>query len=148
MLALKLALHSLHPFETFRPPVTPLDTLANWELIIGCALFILFTLFYGLRFRWYKTLDDRVNWAGIGIFSVFLAISALLIFSVAVRLLTTGDYLFRDLYRVIVYFMLPASGVLMFVALFKSREQLLRELRAGSKHSAHSPETPVDDYKA
>lgn len=148
MLALKLALHHVHYFAIYRPPATAVDNIANVALAIGCALFILFTLVYGFRFRWYRTLDDKVNWAGIAIFSVFFAISALLVYSVATRLLTTGDYPLRDLFRLFVYLLLPASGTLMFVGLLVSREQMLRELRAASRHNTRGPEAPVDSREA
>lgn len=126
----------------FRPPTTPLDQFANAELGIGAFLIIAFTVFYGLRFRWWKTINGKVNFAGIAVFSIFLSLSLLLAYSVITRLLTHGDYIFRDVLRAIVYLVLPASGAFMFVALFKSRDQLLKELRANQR--GHEPETPAD----
>jgi hypothetical protein len=145
MLALHLLLSHFHTY--YRPPLTPLDIVANVELGIGCVLIVLFTVFYGIRFRWYATPPTlgyprgRTNLAGIAIFSIFAAMSMLLLLSVITRLLTPGDYLFRDLFRVIVYFFLPASGVMMFVALFRSREELLRELQAARQ--TRQPEAPA-----
>jgi hypothetical protein len=143
-----LAIH-LIPFagNDFRPPETILDKIANYELGIGAVLIIAFTLFYGIRFRWWRTgptplrPEGDINFAGIAIFSVFLALSALLVYSVLVRLLSPGDYLFRDLFRAIVYLLVPAGGGFLFVALFMSRVQLLRELRV---HEHAPSETPVD----
>lgn len=138
----QLAIHLVPAVDTnFRPPDTPVDVFANGELWIGSFLILAFTLFYGFRFRWWKTADKQINYAGIAVFSIFVALSALLVYSVGTRLLTHGDYPLRDLFRAIVYFLLPASGVFMFVALFKSRDQLLRELRAEQRH--FGPETPV-----
>lgn len=133
MLASKLALHLILPGNDFRPPVTPLDVLANVELGIGAILIVVFTLLYGIKFKWYKTL------AGASIFALVAAISLLEIFSVITRILTPGDYLFRDLYRVIVYALPPAAVIFLFVALFVSRERMQRELRIIRK------ELPVEE---
>ena len=131
----KLAIHLVPPTTDFRPPTTPLDIVANTELVVGAALIVAFTIYYGLRFRWYKTPppEEKINFAGVAIFSMFFAMSMLLIFSLVTRVLTPGDYLFRDLYRVLVYFFLPAAGTFMFIGLFISRQQLLAELKAAER---------------
>lgn len=122
MLALlKLALH-LDGGTDFHPPTTAIDVIANTELWVGAILIILFTLLYGFRFRWFDTL------AGASVFGLLFVLSLLEIYSVITRLLTPGDYPLRDVLRAIIFFLLPAAVVFMFVALFISRERLLREM--------------------
>lgn len=123
MLALmKLALH-LDGTPDYHPPLTAIDVIANTELWVGAVLIILFTLLYGLRFRWFDTL------AGASVFGLLLVLSLLEIYSVITRLLTPGDYPLRDVLRAIIFFLLPAAVIFMFVALFVSRERLLREMK-------------------
>jgi hypothetical protein len=118
MLALKLALHT----ADYHPPTTTLDIIANGELWVGVVLIVLFTLLYGLRFRWFDTL------AGSSIFGLLAVLSLLEIYSVITRLLTPGDYPLRDWLRAVVFLLLPAAVIFMFVALFISRERLRHEL--------------------
>ncbi len=128
MLALKLALLTAVHIE-YRPPVTILDVVSNGELWVGAVLIILFTLLYGLRFRWTATT------AGVSIFSLLASLSLLMIYSVITRLLTPGDYPLRDVLRLIVYFTVPASATFLFIALFISRQGRLREIRVQRKDS-------------
>lgn len=144
-----LASHLFPNTNNDLPPVTPIDMFANWELVIGFLIIVAFTLFYGLRFRWYRTIPSpehpkgQVNFAGISVFCVFLAQSLLLLHSFLLRIVFPGDFPGRDVFRALVYFTLPASGVFLVVALFMSREQLLRDPSTLQRHLS-SPETPVD----
>lgn len=135
--------HLLIP-ALFRPPATPLDIIADVFLVIGCVMIVLFTLLYGLRFRWYDSL------AGASILALFCSISLMFILSVLTRVITPGDYLFRDLLRMVVTFLLPASVTFMFVTLFITRERLKRELILEKRqhHHAEAPEASVSDLES
>jgi hypothetical protein len=96
-----------------QPPETGLDHVADLLLIIGCAMIVLFTILYGVGFRWWLTR------AGRGVFAVFCSMS-LLMGLITASHFSGGDYLFRDLLRVIVYVLLPLSMTYMFYGLARN----------------------------
>lgn len=98
----------------FHPPTTFLDNVANVELVIGMLLMILFTVAYGVFFNFKKTP------AGKSLFWFFLSISILLIYSTVTRIVTTGDYPLRDVFRVVVYAGLPGTMIWLFVTLVRN----------------------------
>lgn len=110
MLATYLAVFT----SPFRPVPTVIDIFADVELGIGCIMMLLFTVAYGIFFKFGKTP------AGRAIFSFFCAVSAMLLYATFTRLFTTGDYPLRDLFRAIVYAGIPATMIYMLVTLVRN----------------------------
>lgn len=98
----------------YRPPATFLDNIADVELLVAFGLFALFTLTYGLFFRWWK------RPAGRAVLSVFFSITALIFYAMFTRLFTPGDYPGRDIVRVVVYALAPLSGLYLFSVLIRN----------------------------
>jgi hypothetical protein len=106
-----------NPFPPFPPHVTPpetsLDTFADWSLVVGCGLIVLFTLLYGVGFRWWRTR------AGRAVLGVFISVSLLLL-SIVIAKTVGGDYPGRDVLRLVVFICLPASMLYMVYGLVRN----------------------------
>lgn len=129
------------PYEAF--PHTFLDNIADFELLVGSILIVLFTTVFGIFFKWYSTP------AGRALFALFASISALF-FLIVVGKFAGGDYLFRDLIRVFVYGVVPASAFWLFTTLIRNwwrggslltLEQRERLLRPDRKHRRDAEKT-------
>lgn len=95
------------------PPETWIDQVADWVLVVGCLLMILFNFVYGIGFKWWK------RRAGRAIFSLFTSVTLLFADSVYTRLMG-GDFPERDLLKLIIYVALPVSMFYMFYALLRN----------------------------
>lgn len=128
----------LRPFDFFpphyMPPETPLDHVADVLLVLGCVLIVLFTIIYGSFFRWWLTR------AGRAVFFVFVSMSLLMGLITAAHV-SGGDYVFRDLLRVVVYVLLPVSMSYMFYALLRNfihgPTQIVIESRSSGRPDLH-----------
>jgi hypothetical protein len=92
---------------------TYVDIAADWFIGIGCGLIVLFTLIYGVLFKWWQTR------AGRGIFFTMTAMSLALI-RATVAQEYPHDYFGRDWLRLIVFATLPIAVSYMFYALFRN----------------------------
>jgi hypothetical protein len=84
------------------PDETPIDIFGNYALVAGAILIVLFTIMYGLGFKWWRTR------AGRGVLGVFCSVSMLLVHLTVLRF-AGGDYFGRDLVRAFAYTSLPVT---------------------------------------
>jgi hypothetical protein len=84
------------------PNETPLDIFGNYALVVGAVLIVLFTVLYGVGFRWWR------NRAGRAVLGVFCSVSLLLVHLTVLRFMG-GDYPNRDVIRAIAYCSLPIT---------------------------------------
>lgn len=87
----------MSPFPDYnRPDATFFDAVADFGLLAGAVGCVVFVLMYGIFLNWRKTA------AGRAIFYFMVAVVGAIGLVVLSRL-TGGDYVFRDVLRLVVY---------------------------------------------
>lgn len=93
--------------------------IADWLLIGGMVGVIVFTLFYGLRSRWYKWVEGR---------ALFAKSAALALVSLnTVAFIVFGEYPYRDYVRFFIYLAFFCSSWFFVVALIRRQNLAARD---------------------
>lgn len=96
---------------SYHPPATMYDHFADILTTISLVMIVLFTITYAVFFKFWK------RPAGLAIESVFLSLSLFIGYAYTTRISTGGDYPGRDLLRLLVWVLVPASLTFLFVVL-------------------------------